>query len=89
MVVEASGRKEEDILSKKRYRPLPICRYLVAEHFHNLGRSLSKAGAEMRLDHATVLHGLRKLKEIRDGYGLPEETRIVSRWDELINNKNK
>lgn len=89
MVVEASGQKVEDICSRKRRRPLPVCRYLIAEYFHNQGRSFSGSGMEMKIDHSTVVHGIKMLSQIRDGYGLPEETRIVNRWDELINNKNK
>jgi chromosomal replication initiation ATPase DnaA len=87
MVAEASGQKVEDIRSKKRRRPLPVCRYLIAEYLHGQGRSLAGAGVEMGLNHATVVHGMKMLSQIRDGYGLPEETRIVSRWDELINNQ--
>lgn len=53
-----------EIMSGCRRRPLPLLRYLVAQELLKSGYSLSKAGAELNIDHVTVMHGMNTLEMI-------------------------
>ena len=67
IVAGVSGETFNTILSGARRRPLPFCRYIVARELYRRGYSTAKAGAQVGLDHATVLHGMRQLKLMYSG----------------------
>ena len=75
------------ILSGSRKRPLPICRYLVAQELVLRGMTTSAAGREININHATVLHGRAALEEITEanGYYDTDELFIIREFRRLIN----
>lgn len=67
IVAGVSGETFNTILSGSRRRPLPVCRYLVARELYLRGYSSTSAGAEVGIDHATVLFGIRQLAMMHTG----------------------
>ena len=63
IVAGVSGETFNTILSGTRRRPLPICRYIVARELYKRGYSLPRAGAELGIDHATVLHACKQIEQ--------------------------
>lgn len=70
-----SGHAREDLTSRSRKVPLPVCRYLIARELTDRGYSISSVSAVMGLNHATVISGFKLLdylqgkeKDIRDGF---------------------
>lgn len=56
-VSDVSGETVEDILSRRRRRPLPVCRWLVASELVRRGYSINYASGMVNITHATLLHG--------------------------------
>lgn len=73
------------ILSGSRKRPLPICRYLVAQELVNRDLTTSAAGHELNIDHASVTHGRAVLDKITEanGYADTDELFIVKEFQRL------
>lgn len=69
VVAGIAGVTFNTILSGKRTRPLPICRYLVTQELVRNGMSTQAAGHELNIDHATVLHGAFVIDRITEDNG--------------------
>ena len=67
IIAGVSGETFNTILSGCRRRPLPFCRYIVARELYKRGYSLPRAGAQLGIDHATVLYGIRQLDLMNTG----------------------
>ncbi len=78
-----SGETFNTILSGARRRPLPFCRYIVARELYLRGYTTASAGAEVGIDHATVLHGIRQLEEMKFG-GYDEELEILRDFTRIV-----
>lgn len=72
---------------KCRRRPLPICRYLVAQELVRQGLSTIAAGRAVNIHHSTVLHGREALEKITEanGYQDTDELFIIHAFPRLIN----
>lgn len=64
-----AGETYNTVLSGTRKRPLPICRYLVAQELVRQGLSTVAAGRELNINHATVTHGKAVLDKITEDNG--------------------
>ena len=75
------------LVSKRRRRPLPVCRYLVAQELVRRGLSIHAAGKAVNIHHSTVLHGREALEKITEanGYYDTDELFIVQAFPRLIN----
>ena len=83
IIAGVSGETFNTILSGGRRRPLPFCRYIVARELYKRGYSLPRAGAELGIDHATVLHGIRQLDSMNTG-GYERELEILRDFTRIL-----
>lgn len=80
-----SGFSSKAILSRRRQRPLPalrwmICRELLEQHYSNCA-----AARELKIDHATLLHGIKTLGQMHyDAQGWALEIEIESKFKKAI-----
>ena len=63
----ASGIEVARILSKSRKSPLPAIRWMIGRELIRHGYSSVVAASELNIDHATLLYGRKKLKDMRCG----------------------
>lgn len=65
LVAENNGIKKQDVYLKSRKRPIVevryMCMYLM---FNKLGLNKSQIGRILRLDHTTVLHGIKTCTDL-------------------------
>lgn len=79
----ASGFSKEEILGKCRQRPLPAIRWMIGEALYDLGYSESMAARMLQLNHATLYHGRKQLKEMPLNKNWRVEHRIYQKFQEL------
>lgn len=60
-----SGVSEAEIRSTSRIRKLVRLRQIVMFRAHEMGLSLTQIARALRMDHTTVLHGIRREREAR------------------------
>lgn len=83
------GLTFEDVCSESRKAPLPDCRFLCMAAVKHVYPDLSlKYIGEMfgRRDHSTVIHAIRKVKDISTAYGTSD---IKSLWLSVVINRRK
>ena len=72
IVSRVSGEPIEAILSGRRRRPLPACRWLVARELMRRGYSSEFSSRQVGITHASLLHGKQMLELMaehpRNGY---------------------
>lgn len=83
IIAGVSGETFNTILSGGRRRPLPFCRYIVARELYKRGYSLQRAGAQLGIDHATLLYGIRQLDLMNTG-GYDEELEILRDFKRIL-----
>lgn len=79
----------EDVVSESRKSPLPDCRFLCIAAVKHVYPYLSlKAIGDMfgGRDHSTVIHAIRKTKEMTESYGAGD---LKSLWLSVIINRRK
>lgn len=79
----ASGFSKEQILQTSRKRPLPAIRYMIGDKIMALGYSSSYASKILNIDHATLLHGRKIIKEVTARNGWKQELDILTKFKEL------
>ena len=79
----ASGFSKEQILQTNRKRPLPAIRYMIGDRIMALGYSSSYASKILNIDHATLLHGRKIMKEVTARNGWKQELDILIKFREL------
>lgn len=79
----ASGFSKEQILQTSRKRPLPAIRYMIGDKIMALGYSSSYASKILNIDHATLLHGRKIMKEVTARNGWKQELDILTKFKEL------
>ena len=79
----ASGFSKEQILQTSRKRPLPAIRYMIGDKLMALGYSSSCASKILNIDHATLLHGRKIMKEVTARNGWKQELDILIQFKEL------
>jgi len=77
-----SGQSEEEILGTNRARNLVLCRHV---YYHiareKMGLKLCQIGKFFDRDHTTIIHGLRKVKDM-----VSIEDEITCQFLEQVNN---
>lgn len=77
-----SGQPEEEILGGSRSRSLVLCRHV---YYHiareKMGLKLAQIGLFFKRDHTTIIHGLRKIKDM-----VSIEDEITCQFIEQVNN---
>lgn len=63
-MADISGYRIEDITSKFRTRPFPALRWFIGDVLMVRGYSSSIVSKTMHINHATLLHGRKKIKEM-------------------------
>lgn len=79
----ASGFTKEQILQTGRKRPLPAVRYMIGDKLMALGYSSTCASKILNIDHATLLHGRKIMKEVTARNGWKQELDILTKFKEL------
>lgn len=79
----ASGFSKEQILQTSRKRQLPVIRYMIGDKIMALGYSSSYASKILNIDHATLLHGRKVMKEVTARNGWKQELDILTKFKEL------
>ena len=79
----ASGFSKEEILQTNRKRPFPAIRYMIGDKLMALGYSSSCASKILNIDHATLLHGRKIMKEVTARNGWKQEIDILIQFKEL------
>jgi hypothetical protein len=79
LVAALSEETYNTVLSRCRRRPLPVCRYLVAQELMHRGWSSQKAAREIGLNHVTVLHGNKVLDQITEVNGYTTDEMFIKR----------
>lgn len=82
-MVTASNQEREDILSKKRNYPLPVCRWAIGAKLMECGYPSTKVSQALGMNHATLLYGRNKIKRIKSKLGWKWEIEIVNKFEEL------
>lgn len=83
-----SGFSTRSIISRQRKCPLPALRWMIGRELLRHGYSNSFAARELRLDHATLLHGIKTLDAMKDDEkGWRLEIEIEKRFNNAINGK--
>lgn len=84
-----SGFSSRAILSRKRHRPLPALRWMIGRELIRNHYTNSLAARELKLNHATLLHGIKTLarmgKDRSRGWQL--EIDIEEQFKTAINGK--
>lgn len=86
---EVSGCSVDLIKHGGRKRPYPLLRYLVAYTFMSMGMGPVAAGRATGLNHSTICHGYLYVRDLKSGYGLPNEKELERKFTnkvEMINN---
>jgi len=66
-VCDKTGFKPDDLRMKSRIREVCDARFIYFRRAREVTTaSLAEIGAELRMDHATVLHGIRQAREVRE-----------------------
>lgn len=89
LMVQCSGYSKEDILSRKRQRPLPALRWFIGAELMALGYSSMMAARELNIDHATLLHGRKQIDAITERNGWRAEVQIYVQFKKLVNANRK
>lgn len=79
----ASGFSKEEILQTGRKRPFPVIRYMIGDKLMAMGYSSSCASKILNIDHATLLHGRKIMKEVTARNGWKQEIDILIQFKEL------
>lgn len=84
-----SGFSSRAILSRKRRRPLPALRWMIGRELLRNNYSSCSAARELKLDHATLLHGIKTLDLMRTdkSRGWQLEIDIERQFKTAINGK--
>lgn len=85
-----SGFSSRAILSRKRCRPLPALRWMIGRELIKNHYTNSLAARELKLNHATLLHGIKTLGSMGTdkSRGWQLEIEIEEKFKQLIiNNK--
>lgn len=79
----ASGFSKEEILQTNRKRPFPAIRYMIGDKLMAMGYSSSYASKILNIDHATLLHGRKIMKDVTARNGWKQEIDILIQFKEL------
>ena len=79
----ASGFSKEEILQTSRKRPFPAIRYMIGDKLMALGYSSTYTSKILNIDHATLLHGRKIIKEVTARNGWKQELDILTKFKEL------
>ena len=79
----ASGFSKEEILQAGRKRPFPAIRYMIGEKLMALGYTNSYSANILNIDHATLLHGRKLMKDITARNGWKQELDILTKFREI------
>lgn len=60
-MTEASGYEADEITSRSRRRPLPAVRWMIGRELKRYGYPSTAIARELKIDHATLLHGIKTL----------------------------
>lgn len=82
-MTKISGYDKSEIISPNRQRPLPAIRWILGNELYKRGYSLSRSARILNIDHATLLHGIKKLKQMSTKNGYYEETTIKEKFESL------
>lgn len=87
IVAGIAGVTFNSVISGCRRRPLPTCRWLVAQELIHIGYSSCRAASDLRLSHCTVLYGCQMLDRITEdnGYYDTDELFIKREFQRLKN----
>ena len=64
VMVDVSNYTAQDILSNCRQRPLPALRWFVGDELYKRGYSSNIVSRELNINHATLLHGRKQIKNM-------------------------
>lgn len=64
LVLKLTGLSEHELLYTRVY-PRPYYRAMIAEYLHNKGYSLNSIGNLMHKNHATLIHCIKQLQNIK------------------------
>lgn len=86
-----SGFSSRAILSRNRRRPLPALRYMIGCELIRNHYTISLAARELKLNHATLLHGIKTLDLMRTdkSRGWQLEIYIEEQFITAINGKEE
>ena len=79
LVAALSEETYNTVLSRCRRRPLPVCRYLVANELMHREWSPDKAAREIGLNRCTVLYGNKVLDQITEVNGYTTDELLIKR----------
>lgn len=86
---QITGYSAEQLRSKSRRTPLPVCRYLIFYELRLRGYTYPAIGEVLDRDHATVLYGCKIVEDglKKNGFG-PDEIEIERRFLDALEDNN-